>query len=174
MKQSIGFKWIIFCRCILTIQVKFCQIVRQNCMIQGRNVGSDLQKGRLYYDCICSKLGLFCRSLIMWGSKSTAIASKVSFLLLNLQALVTFFNIEFTKCHKRVGFSTAPEAPYTHWKQTVFYLEECITAKKGEEIYGVFRMKPNTRNKRDMDFEIDVDFRGELCQLTEKNCYRMR
>jgi hypothetical protein len=35
---------------------------------------------------------------------------------------VTFFNIEFTKCHKRVGFSTAPEAPYTHWKQTVFYL----------------------------------------------------
>merc|ERR1712038_612095 len=38
------------------------------------------------------------------------------------QALVTFFNIEFTKCHKRIGFSTAPEAPYTHWKQTVFYL----------------------------------------------------
>ena len=34
-----------------------------------------------------------------------------------LQALVTFFNIEFTHCHKRVGFSTAPEAPYTHWKQ---------------------------------------------------------
>ena len=47
-----------------------------------------------------------------------------------LQALVTFFNIEFTKCHKRVGFSTAPEAPYTHWKQTVFYLEDYITCKK--------------------------------------------
>merc|ERR1712212_1092453 len=62
------------------------------------------------------------------------------------QALVTFFNIEFTKCHKRVGFSTAPEAPYTHWKQTVFYLDEYITAKKGEEIFGVFQMKPNTRN----------------------------
>jgi protein arginine N-methyltransferase 1 len=27
-----------------------------------------------------------------------------------MQALVTFFNIEFTQCHKRVGFSTAPEA----------------------------------------------------------------
>ena len=91
-----------------------------------------------------------------------------------LQALVTFFNIEFTKCHKRVGFSTAPEAPYTHWKQTVFYLDEYITAKKGEEIYGMFRMKPNSRNKRDLDFEIDVDFKGELCQLTEKNTYRMR
>merc|ERR1719278_1056424 len=40
-----------------------------------------------------------------------------------IQALVAFFNIEFTHCHKKVGFSTAPEAPYTHWKQTVFYLE---------------------------------------------------
>ena len=46
------------------------------------------------------------------------------------QALVTFFNIEFSMCHKRVGFSTAPEAPYTHWKQTVFYLEDYVTCKK--------------------------------------------
>ena len=46
----------------------------------------------------------------------------VSFLI-DKQALVTFFQIEFSKCHQRVGFSTAPEAPYTHWKQTVFYLE---------------------------------------------------
>ena len=38
----------------------------------------------------------------------------------------------------------------------------------------MFKMKPNTRNKRDLDFEIDVDFRGELCQLNEKNTYRMR
>ena len=99
---------------------------------------------------------------------------KHNYLLFHSQALVTFFNIEFTKCHKRVGFSTAPEAPYTHWKQTVFYLDEYITAKKGEEIFGMFKMKPNTRNKRDLDFEIDIDFRGELCQLNEKNTYRMR
>ena len=43
---------------------------------------------------------------------------------------MTFFNIEFSMCHKRVGFSTAPEAPYTHWKQTVFYLEDYVTCKK--------------------------------------------
>jgi len=91
-----------------------------------------------------------------------------------IQAFVTFFNIEFTKCHKRVGFSTAPEAPYTHWKQTVFYLEEYLTCKRGEEVYGVFSMKPNERNKRDLDFQIDVDFHGELGEVTEKNKYRMR
>merc|ERR1719481_2420516 len=77
-----------------------------------------------------------------------------------VHALVAFFNIEFTKCHKRIGFSTAPEAPYTHWKQTVFYLDDYLTCKKGEEMIGVFRLKPNTRNVRDLDIEIDVDFQG--------------
>merc|ERR1712038_2023661 len=91
-----------------------------------------------------------------------------------VQALVTFFNIEFSMCHKRVGFSTAPEAPYTHWKQTVFYLEDYVTCKKGEELRGNFCMKPNERNKRDLDFEIDVEFRGELCEMSGKNKYKMR
>uniref|UniRef100_A0A915JGT3 Protein arginine methyltransferase 1 n=1 Tax=Romanomermis culicivorax TaxID=13658 RepID=A0A915JGT3_ROMCU len=63
-----------------------------------------------------------------------------------VQALVTFFTVEFTKCHKRTGFSTAPEQHYTHWKQTVFYLEESLTVKKGEEITGTFSLTPNSKN----------------------------
>ncbi|VVD02033.1 unnamed protein product, partial [Leptidea sinapis] len=91
-----------------------------------------------------------------------------------VQALVTFFNVEFTKCHKRLGFSTAPESPYTHWKQTVFYFDEYMTVKKGEEIMGVFSMRQNARNNRDLDFEVEISFKGELCQVQEKNHYRMR
>merc|ERR1712010_322531 len=93
---------------------------------------------------------------------------------IDIQTLVTYFNIEFTKCHKRVGFSTAPEARYTHWKQTVFYLDDYLTCKKGDEVTGVFSMKPNTRNVRDLDFEIKVDFNGELGSVSESNTYRMR
>ena len=33
------------------------------------------------------------------------------------QALVTFFNVEFSKCHKKTYFSTGPDAAHTHWKQ---------------------------------------------------------
>ncbi|CAH0689969.1 unnamed protein product [Spodoptera exigua] len=91
-----------------------------------------------------------------------------------IQALVTFFNVEFTKSHKRLGFSTAPEAPYTHWKQTVFYFDDYMTVKKFEEITGTFSMHQNARNNRDLDFEIEIDFKGELCQVREKNHYRMR
>ncbi|XP_023173573.1 protein arginine N-methyltransferase 1-B [Drosophila hydei] len=91
-----------------------------------------------------------------------------------VQALVTYFNIEFTKCHKRLGFSTSPDSTYTHWKQTVFYLDDHITAKKNEEINGTFQMKPNERNNRDLDFVIDINFKGELSEIQESNTYRMR
>jgi len=91
-----------------------------------------------------------------------------------IQALVTYFNIEFTKCHKRTGFSTAPECRYTHWKQTVFYFDDYLTCKKDEEVYGVFATKPNAKNPRDLDFTIDIDFKGELSEMSESNSYKMR
>jgi len=90
-----------------------------------------------------------------------------------IQALVTYFTVEFSKCHKRTGFSTSPDQHYTHWKQTVFYLEEALTVKRGEEISGVFTMKPNDRNNRDLDFNIGINFHGELCDLEETHTYHM-
>lgn len=91
-----------------------------------------------------------------------------------VQALVTFFSVDFSKCHKRIGFSTGPESQYTHWKQTVFYLKDYITAKKGEMITGSFSMKPNNRNERDLDISIKVQFEGELSSISEENDYQMR
>jgi len=91
-----------------------------------------------------------------------------------MQAIVAYFNIEFTKCHKRTGFSTSPESRYTHWKQTVFYFNDYVTVKKGEEVCGVFAVKPNKTNHRDLDFNIDIDFRGELSEMVESNSYKMR
>ena len=40
-----------------------------------------------------------------------------------------YFDIDFSKCHKRVWFSTGPQAYYTHWKQTVFYLSKVLAVK---------------------------------------------
>ncbi|VDM41906.1 unnamed protein product [Toxocara canis] len=90
-----------------------------------------------------------------------------------VQALVTFFTVEFSKCHKRTGFSTGPDVQYTHWKQTVFYLQESLTCKKNEEITGVFSIAPNPRNERDLDFKITVKFHGDVCDVEEENIYTM-
>lgn len=73
-----------------------------------------------------------------------------------------------------LGFSTSPDSPYTHWKQTVFYLDDHITAKKGEEVIGTFSMHPNEKNNRDLDFGIKVTFDGELSKISEENTFRMR
>lgn len=43
-------------------------------------------------------------------------------------------------------WSPGPESPYTHWKQTVFYLDDYLTVKTGEEIFGTISMKPNVKN----------------------------
>jgi len=91
-----------------------------------------------------------------------------------IQAMVSFFTVEFTKCHKKLGFSTSPDSQYTHWKQTVFYFDDYITVKRNEEIYGQIEIKPNARNNRDLDISIKIDFKGELCELHELNHYRMR
>ncbi|XP_032893742.1 protein arginine N-methyltransferase 1-like [Amblyraja radiata] len=91
-----------------------------------------------------------------------------------VHALVTYFNIEFTKCHKKTGFSTAPDAPYTHWKQTVFYLEDYLTVKLGEEICGAITVNPNPKNNRDLDFTVELNFRGQLCEASLSHDYKMR
>lgn len=91
-----------------------------------------------------------------------------------VHAFVTYFNIEFSACHKKIAFSTAPDCPYTHWKQTIFYFKDYLTVKRGEEIFGVFTCTPNGRNTRDLDFEIEYEFNGELGSSTNKHKYRMR
>ncbi|KAG8579719.1 hypothetical protein GDO81_011024 [Engystomops pustulosus] len=70
--------------------------------------------------------------------------------------------------------SAAPDAPYTHWKQTVFYLEDYLTVRRGEELYGTLSMKPNANNIRDLDFTVELDFKGQLCEASISHDYKMR
>lgn len=89
-------------------------------------------------------------------------------------AFVAYFDIEFSKCHKKVFFSTGPHAQYTHWKQTVFYLEDVLSMKKGEEIRGEFSMKPNAKNPRDLDMSISYKFKGEHDSIQATQQYFLR
>uniref|UniRef100_A0A3Q2SW01 type I protein arginine methyltransferase n=1 Tax=Fundulus heteroclitus TaxID=8078 RepID=A0A3Q2SW01_FUNHE len=68
----------------------------------------------------------------------------------------------------------AINASYTHWKQTVFYLEDYLTVRRGEEIVGSITMKPNEKNIRDLDFTFELDFKGQLCEAAISHDYKMR
>lgn len=89
-----------------------------------------------------------------------------------MRALVAYFNMELPRCHKRPSFSTIPKSPYMHWKQTVFYMGDYLTVKIIEEIFGTTGMWPSANN-RDLDFTTDLDFRGQLCELSCSTNYQM-
>ena len=91
----------------------------------------------------------------------------------DVHALVAYFDCEFTCCHKPVYFSTGPADRYTHWKQTVFYLENTITARAGEVIVGELSCKPNDKNPRDLDIAIRYQFQGEHSSVSGEQFYRM-
>ncbi|KAG0170556.1 type I protein arginine N-methyltransferase Rmt1 [Apophysomyces sp. BC1015] len=86
-----------------------------------------------------------------------------------IHAFISWFDIDFTHCHKPVYFSTGPHAKYTHWKQTVFYTPDTLTVKNGESIEGVVSCAPNQRNPRDLDIIIDYSFTGEHSSI-EQHC----
>jgi len=89
-------------------------------------------------------------------------------------ALVAFFDIEFSKCHKPVHFSTGPRARYTHWKQTVFYLEDVLSIRQGEVLSGTVACKPNEKNPRDLDITFDYEFEGSAMHSRGTQKYNMR
>lgn len=89
-------------------------------------------------------------------------------------AIVGYFDIFFTKGHKTLSFSTGPQAKYTHWKQTVFYLQEQLTVDAGDKLVGELDCRPNEKNPRDLDITIDVSMEGKQESYKFSQEYRLR
>ena len=92
-----------------------------------------------------------------------------------IHALIAWFDIEFSACHKPIRFSTGPHTKYTHWKQTVFYLKDVLTVEEGEKITGELDNKPSERNHRDLDITItyNLDTSDMQRQASGKGVYKM-
>ncbi|KAL8456494.1 hypothetical protein ACS0TY_033799 [Phlomoides rotata] len=91
-----------------------------------------------------------------------------------IHALVAYFDVSFTKCHKLMGFSTGPKSRATHWKQTVLYLEDVLSICQGETLAGTLSVTPNKKNPRDVDITLKYSLNGKHCQVTRTQNYRMR
>lgn len=91
-----------------------------------------------------------------------------------IHALVAYFDVSFTKCHKLMGFSTGPKSRATHWKQTVLYLEDVLSICQGEAVIGTLTVAPNKKNPRDVDITLKYSLNGRHCQASRTQYYRMR
>ena len=91
-----------------------------------------------------------------------------------IHALVAYFDTFFRTGHKPNRFSTGPGAQQTHWKQTVFYLDQEITIVKGEKLTGKLSCRPNAKNRRDLDITISYKHNGKWQQASGSMEYKMR
>ncbi|KDO59263.1 hypothetical protein CISIN_1g015306mg [Citrus sinensis] len=95
-----------------------------------------------------------------------------------IHALVAYFDVTFTKCHKLMGFSTVyntgPKSRATHWKQTVLYLEDVLTICEGEAISGSLTVAPNKKNPRDVDIMLKYSLQGRHSAISRIQYYKMR
>ncbi|CAA3028173.1 probable arginine N-methyltransferase [Olea europaea subsp. europaea] len=90
-----------------------------------------------------------------------------------IHAIVAYFDVSFTKCHKLMEFSTGPKSRATHWKQTVLYVEDVLIICQGETVIGTMTVAPNKKNPRDVDIMLKYSLNGRHCQVSRTQYYRM-
>mmetsp|Transcript_7425 Transcript_7425/g.8397 ORF Transcript_7425/g.8397 Transcript_7425/m.8397 type:complete len:357 (+) Transcript_7425:22-1092(+) len=93
-----------------------------------------------------------------------------------VHAFVSYFDVVFSKSHTSIAFSTGPRSEYTHWKQTVFYLDEPIVAKKGDTVKGSIAVMRNKKNPRDIDIHVKSAVEGKEApdNFANDRHYRLR
>ena len=91
-----------------------------------------------------------------------------------VHALVAYFDCTFSCCHKPVTLSTSPRAAYTHWKQTVLYLDEVLVINAGESLEGEIAVRRNEKNHRDVDIDLRVSLSGEHGSYDLTQQYKLR
>ncbi|OAF69711.1 hypothetical protein A3Q56_02566 [Intoshia linei] len=90
-----------------------------------------------------------------------------------MHAFIIYFDVHFNECHVPIKFSTGPYTPPTHWKQTIMYMKDYITALEDEIVHGTITFKQNDANPRFLDLIVDFKFEGQFNSLVEKNSYFM-
>ena len=79
-----------------------------------------------------------------------------------VHALVSWFDTLFSDLENTVKLSTSPYNRYTHWKQTVFYLEEDLDVESGEVLKGSVACRKSRTNFREQDIKFSYHFDGRL------------
>lgn len=66
-----------------------------------------------------------------------------------IHGLVAWFDCQFSDLKNPVTLSTSPYKKYTHWKQTVFYMEYDMVVEKGDQLWGSIANRKSKTNFRE-------------------------
>lgn len=77
-----------------------------------------------------------------------------------MHALVGWFEVVFSHCHKPITLTTSPRNKTTHWKHTIFYLEASQPIDVGQTLRGSFALRKNPVRPRETDFKVSYNLEG--------------
>lgn len=73
-----------------------------------------------------------------------------------LNGFVGYFNVYFDMPQHAVQLSTSPLNKPTHWKQSLFFLEETYKIKAGQILEGTFACLCSAQNPRNLEVTIEI------------------
>lgn len=73
-----------------------------------------------------------------------------------VSGVVSWFECFFSDCHVMERLDTSPHTKGTHWKQTLFYLDESVNVRKNQKISGHIAVRKNKKNPRELDVKLNV------------------
>lgn len=71
-----------------------------------------------------------------------------------VHALVCWFDTSFSNLTRPVVLSTSPYRKYTHWKQSVLYLDRHLDVRKGDVLSGSIATRQDTKNFRALNIKV--------------------
>ena len=91
-----------------------------------------------------------------------------------VHALACWFDTYFTNLENPIKLSTSPYSTTTHWKQTIFYLNNPIKVKTGQNLTGSIAVKRNRLLFRDLDIKISYHHNDEASSHNYCQLYKLR
>lgn len=75
-----------------------------------------------------------------------------------IHALAAWFDAEFSKLKEPIKLTTSPFGKETHWRQTIFYLNEEINATAGYNLHGSIAVRKSQKDHRSLDVKISYHY----------------
>ena len=91
-----------------------------------------------------------------------------------VHGIVAWFDPPFSNLQRPVMLSTSPYKKYTHWKQTVFYMEQDLDVREGDVIYGSIACRKSTSNFRELDVKISYHYDSAGGHKGFTNLYKIK
>lgn len=91
-----------------------------------------------------------------------------------VHALVSWFDCAFSSVTRPVILTTSPMKQYTHWKQSVFYLEKPLNVRKGDVLYGSIANRRDRTNFRELNIKISYHIEAPQCKQNFDQQYKFK